>query len=107
VPRDAVPLLSRPSRPQLQGKICPCKETSPLQPWGWSPTGAEGDGAHTTDGISIALTSSGHALLDEQRGFGFLLPGPLVPIGQPKGKSSGQRLSSPHSIYVLNLGGQT
>lgn len=103
--RDAVFPCHHPARAQPQGRICPCKETSPLQPWGWPLTTAEGDGAHTTDGIWVALIVSGHVLLDE-RGFGFLgcLQGSPTKKAQVRDLSA---LSSPHSVFILNLRGQT
>lgn len=79
----------------------------------WCPVGAEGDGAHT-DAIQVALISSGHLLLDEQRGFGFLPAEALVPLVLSVPGSPGTRaqvrdppaLRSPHSAHVLDLEGQ-
>lgn len=75
------------ARPQPRAGHAPERKHLP-----WFPPGAEGDGAHLSEGISHIpdgishttdgnwdiLISSGQALLDQQGGFGFLLPASLV-----------------------------
>lgn len=81
--------LSRDDHARPQPRAVPASARKHLP---WSPSGAEGNGAHlsegishvldgishTTDGVWDALIGSGQDLLDQQGVFGFLLPESLV-----------------------------